>query len=138
MSILKEAKERFGRREIGHEVSAADKAWLIENNLVVIYGASDDLAEIDGAVCDEVGIGWRNKSILFHRGSVYVPECDDEGCPHEEAIRNNCERVGVRWDESITGPSWYYIATFPHETFDVYDGDDYYCQAVIFKAESIR
>jgi hypothetical protein len=105
-----------------------------ENGLVIVYGASDDLMEFDGAICDEIGandgttVYVDSKGLLPNRDSI---EDDDElkdyfaREPHAKAI----EALWCKEGEY----SFTYRTTIPHETFEVLeDGCPPYCRGIVF------
>lgn len=134
MEILQEAKRLLNGRIIGSEVLPKDEEWLRSAGLVVIFGASDDLAEIRGAIHDEVGV-YDGGEIHFINGGLYERECEDEGCPHELEIQNGTYDVKACWGER--GASWSYETSIPHETFNVLEDDEVFCIGIVFCRESI-
>ena len=46
-----------------------------------VYGCSDDLVELDGAIYDEIGLSYRNPAALvtFDNGARLIVRYDDEG-----------------------------------------------------------
>lgn len=65
MSItLKEFSERITGKEYGHPQFTKEEIQLAKDNgIVIVYGASDDLMEFEGAIYDEGG--------CFDGGTVY-------------------------------------------------------------------
>jgi len=49
-----EFAEMLNGREYGNELTRNEEAMAKEYGLVVAYGASDDLMEFGGAICDEL------------------------------------------------------------------------------------
>lgn len=78
------------------------------NNLVIAYGASDDLCEVRGALWHEY-------------------DCFDGG---EIIIRN--QKIKVIWHNDREYV-WSYETDIPHACFWIYDTDhDKYCRAIVF------
>lgn len=102
--------------------------------LVIVYGASDDLMEFEGAIYDEVG--------CYDGGTAYVdskgllPDRDsieDDGELKDYFARQpNAKPIEALWcaeDEY----SWTYKTDIPHETFEVLeDGEPPYCRGIVF------
>ena len=53
----------------------------IDNDLVVVYGASDDLMEFDGAIYDEIGAC---DGVIAHltKNGIVKNICESDECPH--------------------------------------------------------
>lgn len=103
---------------------------LKDSRLVVIYGSSDDLMEIDGAFYDEVGAG---HTIRFDcngkldTGQESKCECDD--CPYYEQARN-----AMPWFVRATGDlPWRYETNIPHKVFTVMEDGEEYGQGIVFE-----
>jgi hypothetical protein len=80
-------------------------------NRVEVYGASDDLIEVDGAgISEEYGVyGHRNNRLTFDDGTVLNVDYDDDGCwnitrvkegaaafvhtPHDKDVTTYTDRV---------------------------------------------
>ncbi len=69
-----ELAKRLDGRLIGNEISKEEEAKAQEDGLIVIFGASDDLAEIRGAIYDEVGC-YDGGVIAFYQGELLTKSC---------------------------------------------------------------
>lgn len=67
------------RQEGSRELFAAMKAA----GLVAVFGASDDLAELRGAINDEIG-GFGGLTIYLTPAGLLTNDCDNDQCPHFE------------------------------------------------------
>ena len=133
-----------------------------ENNLVIIYGASDDLVCFAGAITDEADASDGGTFFLSKKG---IPEsdCTSDECPYykrwlKQSIQSGrVKKVDVYWCglrrgepmphdmyEKIGKPTWSYVCTQFHgqfATFDIFDteGDDrdYFCRAVVIDLDQI-
>jgi hypothetical protein len=104
------------------------------SGLVIVYGASDDLMEFEGAIYDEVG--------CYDGGTAYV---DEEGLlPYRESIANdeelkdyfsrqpNAKPIEALWCQEGEY-SWTYKTDIPHATFEILeDGEPPYCRGIVF------
>jgi hypothetical protein len=124
----KELAQILNGREIGNEISKTECDRAEKDRLVVIFGASDDLAEIRGAVYDEVSC-YDGGFIYFVEGTIYETKCGDDECPHEESRRENAKVVEAIWGQ---GPSWTYKTEIPHETFDILEDGEVFCRGIVF------
>lgn len=101
--------------------------------LVIVFGASDDLMALEGAISDDFG--------CYDGGTALI---DDIGLlPDRESIEDNDElqayfkrkplarKIEARWCKE-DGYSWTYSTDIPHSTFDVLDGEDHYCRGIVF------
>jgi hypothetical protein len=132
--ILLEAKKLLHGREIGSEVLEKDEAWLKSADLIVLFGASDDLVEIRGAIHDEVG-AYDGTVVPFRKGQLYKPVCEAEDCPHEENLREGTIDIKANWSRGDV--SWSFETEIPHEVFDVLEDGAVFCKGIIFCRESV-
>lgn len=94
-------------------ISKQDLIELKNNNLVVVYGHSDDLAEFQGAIEDEIGC-WDGGRV-FTRGKYYI---------------------NAKWCDGIA--DWTYDTNIPCATFMILDGEDNYCEALVFSLDDLN
>lgn len=121
--------ELLNGRKIGEEITPEIKKMAIENDLIIIYGASDDLAEIDGAIYDEVGVS-DGGLIYFDEEDLFRTECEDKNCPHEIRRQEKCKTVEAVWCEGNI--SWTYKTDIPHKTFDILEDGEVFCRGIVF------
>ena len=99
-----------------------------DNGFVIVYGASDDLMEFEGAITDEAG--------CFDGGKVYF----DKNGVSEGKTANSIEAL---WCEDTIRDNdgslitWTYITDIPHETFMIFDCGESYCRAIVFSVNDI-
>lgn len=137
MSVeLKEFAKLLDGRQIGDEVSRELSQLAMENNFVIIHGASDDLAIIDGAISDECGGLYNGGEIAFVDGDIFSKECDDDDCPHESRIWDQAIKVEAEWCAKDK-PCWSYTTSIPHEKFSILEDGQAWCEGIVFKIESI-
>lgn len=104
--------------------------------LVIIYGASDDLMEFDGALNEEIG-AWNGIEVLIDQKGL-LPDfetiCEDGD---KEDLRDyfkrepNVRKIEAVWGED-DGPAWSYKTDIPHVTFEVMEDDEPYCRGIVF------
>lgn len=105
--------------------------------LVIVYGASDDLIEFEGA--------FRDEGSVYDGGTVRVdvegllPENADDFDTDEERARyyyrkGRSKTIEALWCDEANGGGfdWAYRTDIPHSTFEVMDGDDPYCRGIVF------
>lgn len=133
-------KEEFAKkldgREVGKEMDAGDEYIAKDSGLIVIFGASDDLAEIRGYVHDEVSV-YEGGVIPFYKGKLLTKECDNDDCPHEERQLEKAKLVHAVWDEGDEAV-WTYKTEIPHATFFIKEAGGNYCQGIVFDKKDIE
>jgi len=77
----KEFAEMLNGREIGEEITLEETKIAKENNLVVVFGASDDLMEFKGAINEEIDCYEGTTIYLDKQGNIVhrddYKDCDD-------------------------------------------------------------
>lgn len=122
-------------RELGDEISKEEEKIASESGLVVVFGASDDLAEIRGAIYEEVGV-YDGGVIAFLDGDLLQKKCDNDDCPHEEDMLEKAKIVKALWcDAKIP---WTYETEIPHETFDIMEEGIVFCRGIVFDVKDIE
>lgn len=99
------------------------------NGLVIVYGASDDLMEFEGAIYDELGACEGATAYLTSAG-LLTNDCDNEECPHFEKLKVNAASIEAVWDDGEY--SWTFKTSIPHATFEVLEDDEKYCRGIVF------
>lgn len=130
---IKEFASRINGRQYGNELTKDDIRIAKENGIVVVYGASDDLMEFEGAIYDEAGVYNREKVLLDKTGLFEM--CEDD-CIHSKNAKEQCKYITAKWGEN--GFSWSYETDIPHETFLIYEDDELYCQGIVFYLSSLK
>ena len=116
--------------QIGNEISKEMEQIAKENNLVVVFGASDDLMEFRGAIDDELDAVEGTTAYLDRHGLI-INKCDCDDCPYHAAASMGASTVKALWcatDEY----SWTFETSITHFVFDVMDGDEKYCKGIVF------
>lgn len=129
-----ELAQKLNGRKIGEEMSLDDEIDARESSLIVIFGSSDDLAEIRGIINDEVSV-YDGNIIPFLNGDLFKKECDNDECPHEEWMLERAYTVKAKWCDGDI--SWTYETEIPHVTFDILEDDEIYCRGIVFNKSEI-
>lgn len=106
---LKEFAEMLDGREYGHEITKEEEALAKELGFVVVFGYSDDNAELRGAIDDEIG-------------------CYDGGVLEHKDLPRTIYAV---WCPEDVDCAWGYTTTIPHEYFRIYDNGEFYCLGIV-------
>lgn len=107
-------------REIPREITEAAK----NTGVVIVYGQSDDLMELEGAIYDEFG--------CYEGGVFYF---DKEGNNVNQKTKNIIEAV---WCDKNSDWTWSYKTTIPHENFEMMDDGEKYCRGFVFYKEDLK
>ena len=136
----KELAALIDGREYRDEVPKELAEQAAEHGLVIVYGASDDLCEFEGAINDEDGC-YGGGTIEFNRSGVISISDDDLEVLEKYGLADKMETASfeAKWgDEDSEANSWSYDVPFPHETFRIIEGDDendIYCIGFVFKLD---
>ena len=137
--------EKFAKllngREYTNEITKYEESVAKHNNLVVAFGASDDLLEFRGAINDEVG-AYDSVLVYVVSGKVITESAVLNGI---SALRKYGfletvpkETVEAVWCESDEFPndldaSWLIkVNGFESAPFDVMEDDRLYCRGAVF------
>jgi len=110
------------------------KTELAANGLVIVYGASDDLMGLDGAISDEVSCYDGGTAYLTSDG-LLQNDCDDEDCPYFAKIKEKAATIEAIYYKD--GIEWTYKTDIPHETFEVMEDGRVYCRGIVFRLNDV-
>jgi hypothetical protein len=141
----KELATLLHRREYRDEMTKEMRAAAKAHGLVVIYGASDDLMEFDGAIYDEVSA---YGGIIVHIDNKgLLPDFDDlineyKNSADQSKLRDYFQRESkTKTIEAIWSSghniSWTYKTDIPHETFEILEDNEIYCRGIVFSLEDV-
>jgi hypothetical protein len=128
-SIVEAAAAKLNGNQYGKEGSKDLFEAMDTAGLVAVFGASDDLMELRGAINDEVG--------CYNGGTAYLTpdgllqnDCENEECPHFIKLKEKAATVTAKWDDG--GFSWRYETEIPHVKFTIKEDDENYCEGIVF------
>lgn len=108
------------------------------SGLVIVYGASDDLMEFEGAIYDEVGAC--DGCTVEVDGDGLITPYEDIDKDDKEAVKKCLFREGEGKGKKIDalwcaeeGYSFTYRTEIPHETFEVVEDGEKYCRGIVFR-----
>lgn len=110
------------------------------NGLVIVYGASDDLMEFDGALYDEVIVYSGGYALVDAAGVLdldQIDDDDDEAIADFVARKKTARTIEAIWSEAGNEAAWTYKTDIPHATFEVLDEGDTYCRGIIFSLSDL-
>lgn len=125
-------------RKYSEEITKQEESQAKQDGLVVIFGYSDDNAEICGAIDDEVGCYDGGTICLTKSGVLQEPDClSGIGyCRYYEQAKRAAKTIEAKWNDA-GGPCWSYETDIPHETFEIFDGDELFCVGIVFSVEDL-
>ncbi len=131
---LKEFAQMLDGKEYGYpRFTLEDIRLARENGFVIACGASDDLIEFYGAICDEGGC-FAGGTVHFNKTGVVFPDDDEQP--------DGCSQITALWckenDEDGNPATWAYQTDIPHETFKIWDDGDLYCIGIVFSIADVR
>lgn len=139
---MKYTKEQFAAllngREYGDEITDIEEIDARNSDLVVVFGYSDDNAELRGHIHDEIGCYEGNEFYVTARG--LLPEhcnsdCQCKFCGYEDA-NSKARFVRAVWGKD--GFSWTYETDIPHATFEVMEEGQKYCRGIVFSIQDLQ
>jgi hypothetical protein len=136
--ITKEAAAALDGCQYGKEGSKELFAKMKAAGLVAVFGGSDDLAELRGAIYDEVG-AYNGTTFYVDQRGIVKNECDaGDECPNWRPRGVAIEALWAPEGEGAGGPSWAYKTEIPHATFKVMEDDDVYCIGIVFRLDQLE
>ena len=140
-----ELAAKINGREYTQEMTKNEEHEAKESGLVVIFGASDDLCELRGAIDDEAGCYDGGDVYFTHDGKVLedIDDDDDEVLKKYGVLqavsdqRKAAIAIHAGWCES-DGYSWFMSTTGPHATFDVMEGTEKYCRGLVIDLKELK
>ena len=106
---LKEFAKMLDGREYLHEITKEEEALAKELGFVVVFGYSDDNAELRGAIDNEIG-------------------CYDGGLLEHDDLP---DVIYANWCPEDIDCSWAYGTSIPHENFNIYEDGELYCVGIV-------
>ena len=106
---LKEFASLLDGREYRCEITPSEEALAKELGFVVVFGYSDDNAELRGAIDDEIN-------------------CYDGGVLEHKDLPST---IFADWCPTDLDCAWAYSTSIPHEKFEIYDHGELYCVGIV-------
>lgn len=123
-------------REYGNEITQEEENAAKAAGLVVVFGYSDDNAELRGAIYEEIGVADEGSEIFVNKTGLLTNECENEECPYLEELKKQCAVIEPLWDKE--GYSWIYKTAIPHATFNIVEDGEKYCRGIVFSLADVE
>lgn len=131
-----ELAEMLNGRQYTEEITRQEAEQAKESGLVVVYGASDDLCEFEGAIQEEMG-AWEGTDLFVDKDGV-MKQCENNYCDGDCGLCQRLEsarHLQVFWDSE--GYSWAYATDIPHATFEIFEDENKYCRGIVFDIKDL-
>lgn len=133
-SILQWA-ELLNGRQYRNEITPDESIAAKENNIVIVFGASDDLMEFRGAIDDELGC-FEGCETYINAFGIVENQCPDDDCPYFQAEKRKGIKIEAIWDRD--GYSFVFETKIPHETFNIMEDNETYCRGIVFSLDALE
>lgn len=123
-------------REYPFGLTREEQDFAKQQGLVVVFGASDDLMEIRGAIHDEFDCYDGGTALIDGMGCLDDWERFKEDYDDEEMFKLYFQRkekarpITAIWCKGDI--CWEYETDIPHATFDIMEEGDTYCKGIVF------
>lgn len=131
-----EMADQLDGRQYPLDISKEEREFMKQQGLVVVYGASDDLMEVDGAIRDE-GDCYNGETFQIDKEGILESwESAKDNMESEESFqryfrrKEDAKQIEAIWNEDDI--SWQYKTDIPHATFTILEDDDVYCIGIVF------
>lgn len=132
----KELAVQLNGAEYPLTISAETQKAAKAAGLVIVYGASDDLMEFNGAIYDEIGAYDGTIAYLTAIG-LLENDCDNDECPHFEKLKARAVTIEALWNHG-EDYSWKYKTEIPHESFEIVEDGGPYCRGIVFALADVE
>ena len=129
---IEQAAAAMNGRKYGSECPGDLAKQMKASGIVAVFGSSDDLMELRGAIDDEFGCHGGGTAYLDESG-LLVNECDDEDCPHEKRLKKAARKIKAVFSPTDPDCTWLYETDIPHVTFEIREDGELYCRGIVFR-----
>lgn len=131
MELLKKWQKILNDREYREELDFFEEEKLKKDGIVAVFGYSDDLCEIRGALYDEIECYSDKKVVYVKENDCFVSSNYYDENPSELIKIDLSKKPYI--DISNTRDGWKYeIPNIPHLEFKIYEEDTIYCTGKLF------
>lgn len=136
-------KEEFAKlldgRGYGEEITEDEEVLAKKNDLVVVFGYSDDNVELRGAINDEVGTYEGGQVRIDKEGVISPCECNCE-CRKCRAETPIFRTIYAHWD--YKGYSWFIDLEYtPFASFEIFEDVEgstvKFCRGIVFNISDL-
>jgi len=132
--MINEIAEMLDNSKYPLEITEEIIALAKENNVVIVFGACDDLMEFRGAIDEEIG-AYNGVFARINKNGLF--DDHDCGCEYALAAKNACSQIRAIWNNKDRKCSWLYKTDIPHTEFTVFEGNDVFCYGIVFSLDNL-
>ena len=130
--VREQLAEMLDGRQYRSETNEAILDFATKNDLVIVFGASDDLIEFRGAI-DEEQPAWNGDFHYFDKEGDFIDYEDTESYQGEINV------IQSKWCPlELPNVSWSYSTEIPHSTFQIKEDNDVYCIGIVFSINDLK
>jgi hypothetical protein len=146
MMTKEELAAAINGREYGKELTAAEELKAQQEGLLIVFGASDDLCELRGAIRDEVP-AYNGCTVLINEDGELLQPLEDDDLDVLRRYRVlhalRCERehaakIQATFGDSSSEYSWVLSTELPHATFDIVEDGEKFCRGIVVDLKEIK
>ena len=137
--------KKLNGRKIGLEITSDEEVAAKSDRLVVIFGASDDLIELRGAINDEVG-ACDGGECYIKRGKL-IPELDDDVeietlqkhgvLEYVQKAHKGATKIEAAWCPEGSKFSWEIRTSAPHSAFSIFEDGEPFCSGLVIDLKEL-
>lgn len=139
----KDVADLLHGREYSLSIEPDLKEELKRSGLYVVYGASDDLIEFDGAICEEAYMQSDDGTTVLIDKDGPIPSRDDMEEAEDDELqawldrKKGAKKIIAKWGNNDIGADFTYETDLPHETFDIMEDGEIYCRGMVLSIEDL-
>jgi hypothetical protein len=137
--------ELLNGSEHRYEIAESQEEVAKRNNLLILFGESDDLLEARGVINDEFGAWEGGEWLLMKEGEVYKELQNDNTyhkakkiCLVDEADAENARRIKLEWINARPEGVWKFTTKLAHSKFTVMEDGEPYGEGIIIDIDEIQ
>ena len=127
-----ELAAKLNGREYLHEITKEEEAEAKASGLVIAFGSSDDNLELRGAWYDEFG-AYNGTLLKVNADGPVTNKCEDEDCPYFEKLMEETKDFILAKRDEEDGYLWWLESSLPFAPFDVMEGTEKFCRAIVLE-----
>jgi hypothetical protein len=140
-TTVKEWAEKLNGIEYPADELDIFRKEMAENGIIAVFGASDDLLEFRGVLCEEAG-AWEGNTVLIasrEKGTAFLfdKEENEETAEFNRKEIEQMRRVTAVWKPGDIDACWKIETDIPHETFDIMEDGELFCRGVVFHVDDV-
>lgn len=142
--------QRLDGREYLEEMTKEEEQEAKDNNLLALFGCSDDLLEMRGAIREETG-AWEGGDYALVLKDEMFGESDEENTFHKAVrnevmpIANDCDNddnprlIRAEWGpEDQPELSWRISSNMPYASFTINEDGRPFCEGIVIDLDELE